>query len=67
MADARSFIDELDASLKAVQNAMKAGNYKFATGDLPFMEILDRYHEALIPFKYLLLLINETHMKGLQI
>lgn len=67
MSDARGFIDELEAGLKAIHQSMKDGTYKFATGDLPFMAILDRYHEALIPFKFLLKRINETHMKGLEI
>lgn len=67
MSDARAFIDELDGSLKTVYESMKNGSYKFATGDLAFMEILDKYHEALIPFKFLLLRINETHMKGLEV
>ena len=59
--------NKLDDSLKAVYASMKSGTYKFATGDLPFMEILENYHESLIPFKFLLLRINETHMKGLEI
>ena len=45
---------------------MKDGKYKFATGDLP-MEIVEKYHDAELPFKFLLKRINETHMKGLQI
>jgi hypothetical protein len=67
MAEARAFIDELEQSLKTVYNDMKSGTYKFATGDLPYMVILDKYHEALIPFKFLLKRINETHLKGLEI
>ena len=46
---------------------MKDGKYKFATGDLQFMEIVEKYHDAELPFKFLLKRINETHMKGLQI
>ena len=67
MSDARAFIDELENSLKAVYNDMKAGTYQFANGDLPYMTILEKYHEALIPFKFLLKRINETHMKGLDV
>ena len=67
MSDARGFIDELEANLKAIHQSMKDGSYQFATGDFPFMDILDKYHEALIPFKFLLKRINETHMKGLEI
>lgn len=67
MAEARGFIDELEAGLKEIHESMKGGSYKFATGDFSFMGILAKYHEALIPFKFLLLRINETHMKGLEI
>lgn len=67
MAEARAFIDSLDDSLKVVYQGMKDGSYEFATGDLPFMVILKKYHEALLPFKFLLMRINETHMKGLEI
>lgn len=67
MADARAFIDALDAQLKALYQSMKDGSYQFATGDLPFVEIMEAQHEALLPFKFLLKRINETHMKGLEV
>jgi hypothetical protein len=67
MAIAREFIGPLETSLKDLYQSMKDGKYEFATGDLPFMEIVDKYHEAELPFKFLLRRINETHMKGLQV
>lgn len=67
MAVAREFIGPLENSLKELYQSMKDGKYKFATGDLPFMEIVEKYHDAELPFKFLLKRINETHMKGLQI
>lgn len=67
MADARGFIDQLENSLKQLYQNMKDGEYKFATGDLPFMEIVSKYHDAHIPFKFLLKRINETHLKGLDV
>jgi hypothetical protein len=67
MADARGFIDQLENSLKQLYQSMKDGKYKFATGDLPFMEIVGKYHDAHIPFKFLLKRINETHLKGLDV
>jgi hypothetical protein len=67
MAIAREFIGPLESSLKDLYQSMKDGKYEFATGDLPFMEIVDKYHDADLPFKFLLKRINETHMKGLQI
>ena len=67
MAFAREFIGPLEHSLKELYQSMKDGKYEFATGDLPFMEIVEKYHDAQLPFKFLLKRINETHMKGLEI
>ena len=67
MADAREFIGPLETSLKDLYQSMKDGSYQFANGDLPFMEIVEKYHDAQLPFKYLLKRINETHMKGLEV
>lgn len=67
MAVAREFIGPLESSLKDLHQSMKDGKYEFATGDLPFMAIVDKYHDAELPFKFLLKRINETHMKGLEI
>ncbi len=33
---------------------MKDGEYKFVTGDLPFMEIVGKNRDAHTPFKFLL-------------
>jgi hypothetical protein len=67
MSEALGFIDELEAGLKETYESMKDGSYQFATGDFPFMAIFDKYHEGIIPFKFLLMRINETHMKGLEV
>ena len=67
MSVAREFISPLENSLKELYQSMKDGKYQFATGDLPFMEIVEKYHDAELPFKFLLKRINETHMKGLQV
>ena len=67
IVDIGSLITEIEDSLKAVHQSMKDGTYEFATGDFPFMAKLDNYHESMIPFRFLLVRINETHMKGLEI
>ena len=67
MSGAVNFVDQLDSQLKALYESMKDGSYQFATGDLPFVEIMEKQHAAMLPFKYLLKRINETHMKGLDI
>jgi hypothetical protein len=67
MAYVREFVGPLEKSLKDLYQSMKDGTYEFATGDLPFMEIVEKYHDAQLPFKFLLKRINETHMKGLEV
>jgi len=67
MAEGRALVDELEASLKALYESMKDGSYQFATGDLPYVALMKNYHEEMVPFRYLLKRINETHMKGLEL
>lgn len=67
MSEARILVDELEACLKAVYESMKDGSYEFATGDLPYIALMKNYHEEMVPFRYLLKRINETHMKGLEL
>ena len=67
MSDARAFVDDLEAILKDLYQSMKDEKYEFATGDLAFMSLMERYHDAVLPYKFLLKRINETHMKGLEI
>ncbi|VAW55343.1 hypothetical protein MNBD_GAMMA06-1488 [hydrothermal vent metagenome] len=67
LADARPLVDAIEIALKALYESMKAGNYEFATGDLPYMAEMKKYHESMVPFRYLLKRINETHNKGLEL
>ena len=67
MAYARENIGPLESSLKELYQSMKDGEYEFATGDLRFMAVVDKYHDAELPLKFLLKRLNETQMKGLQV
>jgi hypothetical protein len=67
MAEARPLVDQLESDLKAMIESMKQGTYQFATGDLPFIAEMKKYHEGMVPFRYLLKRINETHNKGLEL
>ena len=67
MAEGRSLVDELEKILKDLYESMKDGSYQFATGDLPYMDLMKNYHEQMVPFRYLLKRINETHNKGLEL
>ena len=44
---------------------MEDGSYDFADADLPFMAIVDKQNEQVLPFKRMLRLINLTHRQGL--
>jgi len=44
MAYAREYIGPLENSLKELYQSMEDGKYEFATGDLPFIAIVDKYH-----------------------
>ena len=65
MGEALVFVDELEAGVRALLESMRDGSYRFADEDLPFMAVVERVHESLLPFKSLLRLINETHRTGL--
>ena len=67
MSEGRDVVDELERVLKGLYDSMKDGTYQFATGDLPYMSLMEKHHESLVPFRYLLKRINETHNKGLEL
>ena len=67
MSEGQPLVDELEKILKDLYESMKNGSYQFATGDLPYMALMKNYHEAMVPFRYLLKRINETHNKGLEL
>ncbi len=65
MGEALGFVDELEATVRALLESMRDGSYRFADEDLPFMRLIEPVHESLLPFKSLLKLINDTHRQGL--
>jgi len=67
LADARPLVDVIELALKEMYDSMKDGTYEFATGDLPYVAEMKKYHESMVPFRYLLKRINETHNKGLEL
>lgn len=67
MGGALSFLDELEAGMRALYAQMEHGEYQFEDKDLPFMVLAERQDERLLPFKQLLRRINETHRKGLDV
>ncbi len=67
MGGALDFLDELEAGVKAVKQQMVDGTYRFEDRDLPFMKLVDKYDDRILPFKYLLKMINATHRMGLAV
>ncbi len=65
MAAALGFLDPLEIELRKLYDSMKDGSYDFADVDLPFMAIVDKQNERVLPFKRMLRLINLTHRQGL--
>lgn len=67
MNDAIPLVDEIEGALNELYTSMKEGRYEFATGELAYMAEMAKYHESMVPFRYLLKRINETHNKGLEL
>ncbi len=67
MQETSTFVDQLESQIKALYKSMEDGTYQFANRDLDFMPLLNRCDDRVLPFKYLLRMINETHRKGLDV
>lgn len=65
MGDALVFLDPLEQDIKKLYNDLNEDSYDFSSEPLSFMKIVDRNDPTLLPFKFLLQRINETHTKGL--
>ena len=61
MGDVLLFIDRLEADIRALDQSIVDGSYRFEQKDLPFMAIVNQVDSALLPFKSLLARINQTH------
>ena len=67
MGAANDFLEELERDVRKIRNSMADGSYQFGKTSLPFVKVVERQDERILPFKSLLLKINETHIKGLEI
>jgi hypothetical protein len=65
MGDAATFLDPLEASLHELHSSLSDGSYAFSAQDLPFMVIVNATGIGLLPFRFQLRQINETHVLGL--
>ena len=66
MGSGSSIIEELESTLKELYESMQAGNYCWRTGDLKYMDLIRDLDEAVVPFRSLLIRINDTHKNGLE-
>ncbi len=64
---ATEFLDELERDVQRLREAMSDGSYRFGDEDLPFVKVVERQDDRILPFRLLLLKINETHRKGLEV
>jgi hypothetical protein len=67
MGAATEFLSELEQDVRQLRASMADGSYRFGKENLPFVKVVENQDERILPFKQLLLKINETHIKGLDV
>jgi hypothetical protein len=67
MGAATEFLSELEQDVRALRASMADGSYRFDRENLPFVKVVESQDERILPFKQLLLKINETHIRGLDV
>ncbi len=67
MGSTANFVDDMNKTLKQLLSSMNDGSYHFENKDLAFMPIVEKENEKMLPFKFMLRRINETHRYGLEI
>ncbi len=67
MGAATEFLEELEQDVRKLRESMADASYRFGKENLPFVKVIENQDERILPFKQLLLKINETHIKGLDV
>ena len=65
MGAAMDFLEDLARDVRKLRDSMADGSYMFGKENLPFFKIAEQQDERFLPFRQLLLKINETHINGL--
>lgn len=60
------YMDEIESCLKGIFDEMKSGDYCWNTGDLSYVSVIRDLDDGIIPFRSLLIRINDTHKHGLE-
>lgn len=60
------YIEDIESSLKDIFKLMESGDYCWNTGDLSYISVIRDLDENVVPFRQLLIRINETHKVGLE-
>jgi len=66
MGEAAVFLEPLEARIRELDEAIADGSYQFSMQNLSFMSIVYQTPGSLLPFKPLLMRINDTHVHGLE-
>ncbi len=67
LGKAMDYVDDLEKQMRALRASMADGSYKFGREDLPFMDIVRKYDDDVLPFRFLFQMINDTHKLGLDV
>jgi hypothetical protein len=65
MGAAMDFLNDLARDVRKLRDSMADGSYMFGKENLPFFKLAEQQEERILPFRQLLLKINETHINGL--
>jgi hypothetical protein len=66
MGEVLEFVEPLETSIRKLNQDISDGSYCFSKQNLPFMPIVYQTPGSLLPFKQLLIQINDTHIHGLE-
>ncbi len=67
MGPALNFVFNLEQQVRELRQSMTDGSYMFGDEPLSFMELVKNTDDRLLPFKHLFMMINATHMEGLDV
>jgi len=66
MGATKPYMEEIESSLKNIFELMESGDYCWNTGNLSYISVIRDLDEHVIPFRQLLIRINDTHKQGLE-